>query len=272
MNRPATSTPKPPCRSLNCWRTDPARQDRHLRHPRPRPGGPRYAIASTCWMAASSAILANCGWLQMEASRSLTMRALNKKAIKDLTRRKPRTILTVLGIAVGIMGLSAINMATDQFTIACTTPSTRRRSPMSSSSPRRQIPCRSLGAPGTRMSKSRKQDFVPTRWKIPSGHPLNHRAWLTFQDCVQFNTFQLLDGALPQGPNQIVLESSDLRRRQRGQPIKLIRWASAETDRLRLCAHPWPTLPHHSGAAYGYMSQRRANALPAAGPTISRFA
>ncbi len=43
------------------------------------------------------------------------MSALTKKVFKDITHRKTRTILTILGIAIGIIGLSAISIASSQF-------------------------------------------------------------------------------------------------------------------------------------------------------------
>ncbi len=48
------------------------------------------------------------------------MRALTKKSVKDVTRRKLRTILTILGIAVGVMGLTAINVASAQLAASIT--------------------------------------------------------------------------------------------------------------------------------------------------------
>jgi len=44
------------------------------------------------------------------------MSPLTKKAIRDVTRRRLRTTLTVLGIAIGVTGLTAISMASGQFT------------------------------------------------------------------------------------------------------------------------------------------------------------
>src|SRR5215470_15147503 len=45
-------------------------------------------------------------------NRSLfSLRALGRKALADVTRRKGRTLLVVLGILVGVLGLTAINVA-----------------------------------------------------------------------------------------------------------------------------------------------------------------
>ncbi|GCE23088.1 ABC transporter permease [Dictyobacter kobayashii] len=43
------------------------------------------------------------------------MRVLLKKALKDVTRRKMRSFLTILGIALGVMGLTALSIAATQF-------------------------------------------------------------------------------------------------------------------------------------------------------------
>jgi len=43
------------------------------------------------------------------------VRALTKKVFKDITHRKLRTVLTIVGIAIGIIGLSAISIASNQF-------------------------------------------------------------------------------------------------------------------------------------------------------------
>src|SRR5439155_2930164 len=39
--------------------------------------------------------------------------ALRHKAITDVTRRKGRTLLVILGIMIGILGITAVNMAND---------------------------------------------------------------------------------------------------------------------------------------------------------------
>ena len=46
------------------------------------------------------------------------MRPLYKKSIKDVTQRKLRAFLTILGIAVGVLGLTAISIAQGQIASA----------------------------------------------------------------------------------------------------------------------------------------------------------
>lgn len=41
------------------------------------------------------------------------MNALTRKSLADVTRRKGRTLLAILGIVVGVLGLTAVNEAAD---------------------------------------------------------------------------------------------------------------------------------------------------------------
>jgi len=42
------------------------------------------------------------------------MNALTRKAVADVTRRAGRTILMVLGIMIGVLGITAVNQANSQ--------------------------------------------------------------------------------------------------------------------------------------------------------------
>src|SRR6516164_4431934 len=99
------------------------------------------------------------------------MNALNKKAIKDITRRKLRAILTVLGIAVGVMGLTAINIASNQVNSSLNYSIDASAQPDVEFSTTPTDPAPVLQAlqaqPNVRLAVA--QDFVPTRWKIPTG-------------------------------------------------------------------------------------------------------
>src|SRR5215475_11340778 len=100
------------------------------------------------------------------------MNALTKKAIKDVTRRKLRTALTVLGIAIGIMGLSAIGVATGQLQ------SSINYSTDQSSLPDIQFITAPSDANTTlktllqhpNVKQAQAMVFVSSRWKIPTGH------------------------------------------------------------------------------------------------------
>ncbi|HEY6286500.1 MAG TPA: hypothetical protein VIX20_12610, partial [Ktedonobacteraceae bacterium] len=55
--------------------------------------------------------------------------ALTRKPIADVTRRRLRTILVVLGIAVGVLGLTAINIASNSLNGALAFSENRSSSP-----------------------------------------------------------------------------------------------------------------------------------------------
>ena len=138
------------------------------------------------------------------------MRALTKKAFKDVTRRKLRTALTVLGIAVGVIGLSAINIASNQINSSLQYSIDQSAQPDISfiTTPTDAAPMLQAlqGQPNVKLAQA--QDNLSARWKLPSGRfPLNIRGLADFQH-LQFNTLQLVTGHFPE-PDQIVLESSD---------------------------------------------------------------
>jgi putative ABC transport system permease protein len=137
------------------------------------------------------------------------VKALTKKVFKDVTHRKLRTTLTILGIAIGIIGLSAISIASNQFktsfeysTDITAQPDiqyyTAPTSPQLADTLQHQPNIKTVQALG----------FVMTRWSIPSIHiPMTILGILDFRN-IQINRFELVEGSLP-GPNQILLESSD---------------------------------------------------------------
>ena len=137
------------------------------------------------------------------------MSALTKKVFKDITHRKTRTILTILGIAIGIIGLSAISIASSQFR------SSFEYSTDITAQPDIQFYTAPTSANLVEMLKQlpniqtvQAEGFVMTRWAIPSQHiPITVLGIVDFQH-VHINHFELVEGTLP-GPNQILLESSD---------------------------------------------------------------
>lgn len=137
------------------------------------------------------------------------MRASTVKVFKDIFHRKLRTTLTIVGIAIGILGLSAINIASNQI----------RSSFAYTSDLSAQPDIQFFTAPTSASLVSvlqrqpnvqvvQAEGYVPTRWTIPSGHiSLNITGIEDFQH-VQINKFELVEGNLP-GANQILLEASD---------------------------------------------------------------
>lgn len=137
------------------------------------------------------------------------MNVLTRKVLKDVWHRKLRSCLTILGIAMGIMGLVAINVASNQLqnSLAYSADVSAQPDIQFFTSPTffnvvdelRQQP---------NVSLVQAQGFVSTRWSIASGHfPLSLNGIVDFQH-VQINRFELVEGGLP-GPGQVLLESSD---------------------------------------------------------------
>src|SRR5579864_3555186 len=59
----------------------------------------------------------------------MKMPALTRKSIADVTRRRGRTILVILGILIGVFGLTAINVTSDAIQSAFAYSNTRTASP-----------------------------------------------------------------------------------------------------------------------------------------------
>jgi len=144
---------------------------------------------------------------------------LTQKAIGDITRRKLRTLLVVLGIVVGVAGLTAINITAHALTAAFAySASERATSDVSiflvsvDPSVARQI----QAVPNVKVVQV--QSFYGTRWKVkvaPGHVNMGITAYQNLQD-VKLFPFQLTSGRLP-GVGEIVMESSD-----RGlQPFKV---------------------------------------------------
>jgi putative ABC transport system permease protein len=137
------------------------------------------------------------------------MKPSTKKIFGDMIHRKVRTILTLLGIAIGVMGLSAINLATSQLSSSLAFISNTAVQPdiqFTTTATNASFASVLQQQPNVKIVQS--EISVSTRWAIPSGHySINVVGLANFQD-VQVNKFELVEGNLP-GPHQIVLESSD---------------------------------------------------------------
>ncbi len=137
------------------------------------------------------------------------MRPSTKKILGDIVHRKIRTILTLLGIAIGVMGLSAINLATGQLSHTLAFISDSAAQPdiqFTTAATDASIASILRQQPGVKIVQS--ETSVSTRWAIPSGHYSINIVGLADLQNVQINKFELVEGSLP-GPQQIVLESSD---------------------------------------------------------------
>jgi putative ABC transport system permease protein len=135
--------------------------------------------------------------------------ALTRKSIADVTRRRLRTILVVLGIAVGVLGLTAINIASDAMNGALAFSENRSSSPDLSFSVQAvdsSLASTLAAVPNVKAVQIDTQYI--TRWH-GSSVPIRMGivAYANFQN-VKINTFELSSGRLP-GPGEIVMESSD---------------------------------------------------------------
>src|SRR5579863_3262969 len=137
------------------------------------------------------------------------MNALWKKAISDVTRRKLRTALTVLGIAIGVMGLTAINLAANQLGGALLYATN------SSAQPDIEYFTTAVSAatvadlarqPTVKLTQTQVDEAV--RWNIPSGHEGLTIIGVTNFQQMRLNPTRLVSGGYP-GAGEIALEESD---------------------------------------------------------------
>jgi putative ABC transport system permease protein len=202
------------------------------------------------------------------------MRALTRKSIADVTRRKLRAGLTILGIAIGVMGLAAIGVASDQLSASFkystdasgaaditfyTTPADTALVPALAAQPH--------------VTAAEARVYQPTRWAVPSGHyPFNVVGVQDF-NALHFDKFQVVEGRLP-GTGEILLDSGD----RAAKPVKVGDTVNLEirgqTQTLTVSGFARTRgLPNASivGFATGYMSQQDAEALFQS-PGVNEFA
>ncbi len=139
--------------------------------------------------------------------------ALTRKAIADVTRRKGRTILVILGILIGVLGLTAVNFADDMMGNAFAFRYSNNTVPDMAYNTQRQAINASL-LPGVQhianVARIRLRTEYDTNWHISSGTGYAHLSIMGNPDngSNSLGTFQLTSGHLP-GPGEIVMESSD---------------------------------------------------------------
>jgi ABC-type antimicrobial peptide transport system permease subunit len=140
---------------------------------------------------------------------SLPAGALTRKAIADVTRRRLRTILVVLGIAIGVLGLTAISIASDALNASFSFSQNRSSSPDLSFGVQAVDPSLEPTLAAVPNVKAVQIDTqYSTRWHVsPVPIRMGIVAYTNFQQ-VKINTFELNAGRLP-GPGEIVMESSD---------------------------------------------------------------
>jgi putative ABC transport system permease protein len=137
------------------------------------------------------------------------MNTLLKKSLQDVTRRKLRATLTIFGILLGVLGLTALNTASNQISAGFLYTASAASLP--------DIQLSTTPAPATlamllqqqpNVRQVEAQSNLTARWVVPTGHlPLNIVGIQNFQS-VPFNSFSLLEGHVP-GPGEILMEGSD---------------------------------------------------------------
>ncbi|MEO7020523.1 MAG: FtsX-like permease family protein [Ktedonobacteraceae bacterium] len=137
------------------------------------------------------------------------MTALRKKVFRDISHRKARTLLTVIGIAIGIIGLSAINIASSQFKSSLEFSSnitsqadmqiyTAPTSPNLAAIIQQQPNVLSVQAQGS----------IVTSWAIGQDHKVIQVLGILDFEQMKIGRFKLVEGHLP-GPGQVILDESD---------------------------------------------------------------
>ena len=127
------------------------------------------------------------------------MRALTRKSIADVTRRKLRAGLTILGIAIGVMGLAAIGVASDQLSASFkySTDASGAADITFYTTPADTTLVAALAAQ-PHVTAVEARVYQPTRWAVPSGHyPFNVVGVQDF-NALRFDKFQVIEGRLPE--------------------------------------------------------------------------
>jgi len=138
------------------------------------------------------------------------MSALGTKAIKDVTRRKLRSGLTVVGIALGVMGLTAVGITSNQLNAALQAANasiglpdihffTSPASPAAVDLLKRQPNVKQVEA----------ETEVVARWTTSTGHAILDIQGLPDFSHREFKKFAITAGQAP-GPNEILMERNDL--------------------------------------------------------------
>jgi putative ABC transport system permease protein len=192
------------------------------------------------------------------------MRALTRKSIADVTRRKLRAGLTILGIAIGVMGLAAIGVASDQLSASFkySTDASGAADITFYTTPADTALVAAL-ATQPHVTAVEARVYQPTRWAVPSGHyPFNVVGVQDF-NALRFDKFQVIEGHTPR-TGEILLDFGD----RAAKPVKVGDTVNLEirgqTQSLTVSGFARTRgLPNASivGFATGYMSQPDAEAL-----------
>src|SRR5690242_20174930 len=134
-------------------------------------------------------------------------RILFRKALADVTQRKGRTALMILGILIGVLGLTAVNTANDVIGGAFIYSHDQSTSPdMTFAGPEIDPALVSTVQQIPNVAKVQFRSEYHTNWQTRTGSvSLQINGYTDFQH-IQLGTFQLSSGRLP-GPGEIVMDS-----------------------------------------------------------------
>jgi putative ABC transport system permease protein len=135
------------------------------------------------------------------------MSALTKKVIREITHRKVRSLLTIVGIAIGIIGFSAVSVASSQFSqsLAYSSNVTVQPDLQIYTEPTRSNLAQILQSqPNVKTVQPRGS--IVTRWQIGQDSKLIQILGIPDFQTIKIGKFQLVEGKLP-GANEIVLET-----------------------------------------------------------------
>ncbi len=135
---------------------------------------------------------------------------LQRKSITDITRRKLRTALVVVGIAAGVTGLTAINLASSNLGAGFSYSQSRAHAADLGVSVAAVDPALGAGVAGLDgVQAAQVETLFSTRWKIgaPPGHA-NMSILAPDPAAVKLASYQLTSGRQP-GTGEVVMESSN---------------------------------------------------------------
>ncbi len=187
------------------------------------------------------------------------MRAITKKIFKDVGHRKLRTVLTILGIAIGVIGLTAITIASSQFGNSLTYGTSTRAQPDMQIYTAPTTPSLApmlLKQPNVIAVQA--QGSIVTSWAIGEDHKLIHINGIVDFQHMTIDKFKVVEGTLP-GPGQIVLELGDqsFTDVQIGDHIPVqVNTANQQLTVSGFAVTQGRAVASVTGEAYGYMNEQ----------------
>jgi putative ABC transport system permease protein len=180
---------------------------------------------------------------------------LTRKSIADVTRRKGRSLLIILGIFIGVLGLTAVNIANDTFGrqfLSIVAPNDVPNATFFTTPPSPATLTALRHVPNVATVEVRTQ--LQAGWKLANGETasIDLNGYLNWQPTI-LNTFQLTGGRWPER-GEVVMASRD----HFVQPVALgdtvtITLPNGGTVSLRVVGLAY-TIEQTNAQALGYMS------------------